>query len=92
MAAGILAVRRGHFSSATQEAWGYPPSQQIIGEKSGLVLFKKPNSYKSRTKNVIYQQIFSDIRDFVLYTLSLALLRLHIPLHGRVPLFRNLME
>jgi len=36
MAAGILAVRRGHFSSATQEAWGYPPSQQIIGEKSGL--------------------------------------------------------
>jgi len=32
----IFIIRRGHFSSATQEAWGSPPSQQIIGEKSGL--------------------------------------------------------
>jgi hypothetical protein len=27
------------------------------------------NSYKSRTKNVIYQQIFSNIKNFVFYTL-----------------------
>ena len=35
---GVLAVRRIHFSSATQETWGYPPPQSRASrdEKCGL--------------------------------------------------------
>jgi hypothetical protein len=56
MEAGVLAVRQSHFSSATQETWGYPPPQSRVSrdKKCGLVTFTGEASSLSSIFQIIF--------------------------------------
>jgi len=49
---GVLSVRQSHFSSTTQEAWGYPPPQSRASrdEKCGRSLSSVKNHQEAVDK------------------------------------------